>query len=87
MQAKTKISQHAKGSFRRYKYIRGSKVFTDRPLKDIGNLYHHNSFSASVKLVKLSETLNLKPLCIMHYESSFNALIMHRNAPYNALIP
>ncbi len=38
-----------------------------------------------VKLMKPSEALYLKPLCIMHYKSSFNALIMLRNAPYNAL--
>lgn len=32
-----------------------------------------------------SVTLYLKPLCIMHYKSIFNALIMPCNAPYNAL--
>ncbi len=30
-------------------------------------------------------TLYLKPLCKMHYKSSFNALIMPCNAPYDAL--
>ncbi len=29
--------------------------------------------------------LYLKPLCTMHSKSSFNALIMPCNAPYNAL--
>ncbi len=32
-----------------------------------------------------SVTLYLKPLCNMHYTSSFNALIMPCNALYNAL--
>ncbi len=30
-------------------------------------------------------TLYLKSLCVMHFQSSFNALIMPRKAPYNAL--
>ncbi len=29
-------------------------------------------------------TLYIKPFYIMHYKSSFNALIMTCNAPYNA---
>ncbi len=35
--------------------------------------------------MKHLEALYLKPLRIMHYKSIFNALIMLRNAPYNAL--
>ncbi len=30
-------------------------------------------------------TIYLEPLCIMHYKSCFNALIMPCNAPYNIL--
>ncbi len=35
--------------------------------------------------IQVKLTLYFKPLCIMHYTSSFNALIMPCNAPYNAL--
>ncbi len=34
---------------------------------------------------KKKVTLYLKPSCIMHYNSSFNALFMQCNTPYNAL--
>ncbi len=38
-----------------------------------------------ITLLKVMVTLYLKLLCMTHYKSSFNALIMPCNAPYNAL--
>ncbi len=43
----------------------------------------HNFHNDS--LIDSLVTLYLKPLYIMHCQSSFNALIIHCNSPYNAL--
>jgi len=51
----------------------------------MSQLSQHTLIGVQQTIEEVLVTLYLKPLFIMHYKSIFNTLLLHCNAPYNAL--